>query len=99
MARLQDELQAELDAINRSMCMVEFDPSGHVLNANLLFQRAVGYTLEELRGQHHRMLMPQGEGETEAYAAFWERLRQGKFQMGEYRRVDHKGKPLWLYAT
>lgn len=99
MARLQDEMQAELDAINRSMCMVEFDPYGHVLNANLLFQRAVGYTLEELRGQHHRLLMPEGEGESEAYTAFWERLRQGEFQMGEYRRVHREGKPVWLYAT
>lgn len=78
---------AKLDAINRSQAVIEFNLDGTILDANENFLGAVGYTLDEIRGRHHRMFMPPGEADKSEYKAFWENLSQGKYQAAEYKRV------------
>ncbi len=34
-----------------------------------------------------------------AYAALWDKLAQGDFDAGEYRRLDKHGRDIWLQAT
>ena len=51
----QLEQAAMLEAIDRIQAIVEFDLTGQVIHANNLFLKAMGYTLDEIRGQHHRM--------------------------------------------
>lgn len=51
------ELRAQLAAVERTHAMVEFAPDGTILHANDNFLRALGYTLEEVRGQHHAMFV------------------------------------------
>jgi methyl-accepting chemotaxis protein len=48
------QAQAKLEAISRSMAMIEFDPDGTILEANENFCKTVGYTADEIRGKHHR---------------------------------------------
>jgi len=50
-----DMAHAALDAIQRTQAVVEFDMQGHVLHANQNFLDAMGYTLGEIVGRHHRM--------------------------------------------
>ncbi|MFD2015904.1 PAS domain S-box protein [Vibrio olivae] len=38
------------------MPFIEFTPDGHILYANELLLSVVGYTLSEVKGQHHRIL-------------------------------------------
>ncbi len=47
----------KVEAISRSMAVVEFDVEGHILNANKNFLDTVGYELSEIVGKHHRMFV------------------------------------------
>jgi methyl-accepting chemotaxis protein len=59
----------------------------------------VGYGLEEVQGQHHRMFVDAAEREGQAYAAFWAALRRGEFQAAEFRRIAKGGREIWIQAT
>src|SRR6186713_3034509 len=48
------DLRGKLAAINRSQAVIEFSLEGVVLQANDNFLRTMGYTLEQIRGRHHR---------------------------------------------
>lgn len=50
-----DDLQATIDALNASQAVIEFKPSGEIVHANENFLNAVGYSLSEIVGNHHRI--------------------------------------------
>ncbi|SFZ82149.1 methyl-accepting chemotaxis sensory transducer with Pas/Pac sensor [Devosia enhydra] len=97
--RRATEDEAALAALSRSQAMIEFDPEGRILKANDNFLKAMGYGLEEIVGQHHRMFLAPGEAEAPEYAAFWERLRAGRFESGEFRRLAKGGREVWIQAS
>ena len=76
------ELQAEAEAIRRSQAVIEFTPDGRVIDANALFLKAVGYSLEEIRGQHHRLFVSPEDAASSAYAEFWGQLGRGEGPCG-----------------
>ncbi|WP_438764846.1 methyl-accepting chemotaxis protein [Kushneria sp. TE3] len=88
-----------VDAIHRAMAVIEFDPQGNIVCANPAFFEATGYSAETLIGQHHSLLCPQAYVESDEYAAFWSRLREGEFNSGRCKRLRRDGAPLWLEAT
>jgi len=87
-AREKEALDATL---NHLMGRVEFTPDGHILSANSQFLSAVGYSLDEIKGQHHRIFVPQEEVNSPAYAAHWTRLASGEMFRGRFRRVAKDG--------
>ncbi|WP_084587445.1 methyl-accepting chemotaxis protein [Devosia riboflavina] len=89
----------QLAAISRSQAVIEFTPKGEVITANDNFCRALGYALDEIRGQHHRIFVPPAEVSTSAYQEFWSRLGRGEFQAAEYLRIGKGGKEVWIQAT
>ncbi|MGB0660311.1 MAG: methyl-accepting chemotaxis protein [Mangrovicoccus sp.] len=91
--------RGKADAILRSMAFIEFDLNGIILDANDLFLGATGYTLDEIKGQHHRIFMPDGEADSQDYADFWQRLGAGASEQGQVKRVGKAGNTLWLEAT
>lgn len=93
------EAQSKLEAIGRSQAVIEFDMQGNVLSANANFLRAVGYTLEEVRGQHHAMFCDPEFVKSREYRDFWSDLNDGQFQMGRFRRVGKHGAEVWIQAT
>ncbi|MGQ0730131.1 PAS domain S-box protein [Acidovorax sp.] len=93
------EFESTVRAINRALSVVEFDMQGHVLNANANFRELMGYRLEEIVGQHHRMFCEPAYAQTEAYAQFWAQLRAGQLDGGEYQRLGKDGRPIWIQAT
>jgi methyl-accepting chemotaxis protein len=93
------ELSAVSTALNRVQAVIEFDLQGTILHANENFLATVGYTLEEVRGKHHRMFCDPDYANTEAYRQFWERLGRGEFDRGEYRRVGRGGREIWINAS
>lgn len=93
------KIQSQIDAINRSQAVIEFDPKGNIINANQNFLDAVGYSLNEIKGQHHSMFMPPEERSTPQYASFWEQLGQGRYHTGEFRRVGKTGDDIWILAS
>ena len=88
-----------MGAIDQPQAVVEFTPDGRIVRANPRFLATVGYSLAELRGQPHARLLAAKERETDAYRQFWEALRRGEFQAGEFRRVARDGRDVWLQAT
>ncbi|MDD1005822.1 PAS domain-containing methyl-accepting chemotaxis protein [Pseudomonas sp. TNT2022 ID642] len=88
-----------LDAINRSMAVIEFDLDGVVLRANDNFLKTMGYSAEQAIGQPHRRFCTPEFGRSAQYTDLWSRLKNGQFQSGTFERVDGKGQPIWLEAS
>ncbi len=93
---LNDKL-AIYKALDRSMAIIEFTPDGYIVNANQNFLKAMGYQLNEIRQQHHRMFC-----DKQFYQEnpdFWQALSSGAVSNGTYKRIDKHGNTLWLEAT
>ncbi|MDH0757303.1 PAS domain-containing methyl-accepting chemotaxis protein [Pseudomonas juntendi] len=93
------DAQAKLAAISRSMAMIEFAPDGTILDANERFCQAMGYSAEELRGQHHRLFCAPDYAQSAEYQQLWHELGQGKAISGTFERVDKAGREVWLEAS
>ena len=89
----------QLAAINRSQAVIEFDLDGKVVDANENFLDVMGYSLAEVKGQHHSLFMPPEERDTPAYKQFWDDLRRGEFARGQYLRVGKGGREVWIQAS
>ena len=64
------------NAINRSQGVIEFELDGTIYNANQNFLDVVGYSLNEIKGKHHRMFVTPTHARSKAYKDFWA-IRQG----------------------
>ncbi len=93
------EAAARLAALDRVQAVIEFELDGTIIDANQNFLEATGYALDEIRGQHHRMFCDPGFASSAEYARFWERLGQGHFQAGEFKRLGKGGKEIWIQAS
>ena len=88
-----------LEAINRSMAVIEFDVNGVVMSANDNFLKTMGYSAEQAIGQAHRVFCTPEFGRSVQYSEFWSRLKNGQFHSGTFERVDRQGQPVWLEAS
>jgi methyl-accepting chemotaxis protein len=89
----------QIAAINKSQAVIEFNMDGAILTANENFLQAVGYTLAEVRGQHHSMFCETEYGRSNEYREFWARLNRGEYQAGEYKRLGKGGREIWIQAS
>ena len=89
----------QLAAINRSQAVIEFDLDGKVVDANENFLDVMGYSLAEVKGQHHSLFMPPEERDAPTYKQFWDDLRRGEFARGQYLRVGKGGREVWILAS
>ncbi|MFK8110749.1 MAG: methyl-accepting chemotaxis protein [Rubripirellula sp.] len=90
---------SQVEIQNRSQAVIEFAPDGTILTANELFTNTVGYSLAEIKGQHHRIFMLKEDAASPEYSVFWERLARGEFRQGEFHRVAKDGRELWLQGA
>ena len=88
-----------IKAIKRSTAVIEFTIDGIVLDANENFCKTMGYSLDEVRGKHHRMFCTREEAESAQYADFWKRLKSGEFFVSRYKRLDKQGREIWLEGS
>jgi methyl-accepting chemotaxis protein len=95
----QAETEARATALDRSQAVIEFALDGTILHANENFLEAMGYTLDEVVGRHHRIFCLPEEAGSFAYREFWRRLGSGVFDVGVYRRRAKDGRDVWLQAT
>jgi len=93
------DYEAQIQAISKSMAVIEFDLDGTVLTANENFCATIGYALHEIQGKHHSMFVDAAYRESPAYREFWAKLKRGEFDAGEYRRVGKGGKDVWIQAS
>lgn len=93
------EMEAKVEAIGRSQAVIDFAMDGTILHANDKFLHAMGYSLQEVQGQHHRMFVDREEREGHAYREFWQALNAGEYRSGEYRRVGRGGREVWIHGS
>lgn len=99
-AKLQSiDFAGKIEAIDRAQAVIEFTPNGEILTANSNFCGAVGYSLDEIKGKHHRMFCEPQYAASHDYSQFWDNLRAGKFQAAEYKRIGKGGKEIYIQAS
>ena len=93
------ELNAQIEAINSTSASIEFNTDGTIVTANELFLQTMGYTLQEIQGQHHKMFVDADYARSSEYRSFWADLGTGRAQSGEYKRYAKDGTQVWLLAN
>jgi methyl-accepting chemotaxis protein len=95
----KNDAAAQLAALHKSQAVIEFALDGTILDANQNFLELMGYTLEELRGRPHRTFIDAKESQSAVYREFWERLKRGEHQSGEFKRITKDGREVWIEAS
>ena len=88
-----------LNAINQTYAYIEFDLGGHVLSANEIFLKTLGYQSQEIAGKHHRMFVDPAYSASSQYTQFWADLNAGKPQTDTFKRVSKDGREVWIQAV
>lgn len=96
MQRGQSESESTLRAINESLAVVEFDSEGHILKANHVFLDLMGYSMHEIEGEHHRILVSKDDRNSDSYKQLWRDLSSGRTVKGDFKRVTKKGETVWI---
>lgn len=91
-----DELKL---AVNRSNAVINFQPDGTIVDANENFLNAMGYGINEIRGNHHSMFIAPETKSSPEYQRFWEDLRKGIPNDGEFLRFGKGGRKVWISAA
>jgi methyl-accepting chemotaxis protein len=94
-----DEMRGQIAAINKSQAVIEFALDGTILTANENFLRALGYTLSEIQGKHHRLFVDPAYRESADYRAFWAKLARGDYDAAVYKRIGKGGREVWIQAS
>jgi methyl-accepting chemotaxis protein len=95
----RQNMRGLFDAIDSAYAYIEFDTSGKVLSCNKNFQKVMGYSAEEVVGQHHRMFVESKEANDSSYSRFWAELREGQSQNRVFKRITKDGSEVWLQAV
>src|ERR1700748_1462514 len=93
------DMAAKLSAPAQSQAIIEFDTHGKILSANANFLTAMGYALDEIKGQHHRLFVESSYAASDDYRHFWEMLRRGEHDSREYKRLGKGGREVWIQAS
>ena len=93
------DFRGQVAAVNKSSAVISFELDGTIIDANENFLGAMGYSLEEIKGQHHRMFVEPDYAKSEEYKNFWATLGRGEYQSAEYKRVAKGGREVWIQAS
>ncbi|WP_421236129.1 methyl-accepting chemotaxis protein [Aeromonas sp. 601039] len=88
---------AIISALDRALAIIEFTPKGEIVTANQNFLSCVGYSLSQLKGQHHRLFCDESFYREQPH--FWDDLAHGQLKSGLFSRRDSHGNEIWLEAT
>jgi methyl-accepting chemotaxis protein len=93
------EAHALIGAFESTQAVAVFGMDGTILDANARFLELLGYSLNELRGRYHNVLVEQPFATRSGYSEFWERLGNGVVQTGEFKHIGRGGREVWLLAS
>ena len=89
----------QIDALHRSLAVIEFSLDGVVHYANDNFLRVLGYRQDEIVGRMHSTFVDDKIRQSPEYREFWDRLKRGEAFTGEFRRVAKGGREVWILGT
>jgi len=93
------DYEGQIGAINKAQAVIQFALDGTILEANQNFLDALGYSIGEIRGQHHSMFVEPAFRLSPEYRAFWDKLGRGEYDAGQYKRLGKGGKEIWIQAS
>ncbi len=94
-----NELNAKLEALDKSQAVIEFNMDGTIIHANQNFLNVLGYTIDEIKNKHHSMFVEAAYKNSIEYKQFWDALNRGEFQAAEYKRIGKGGREVWIQAS
>ena len=94
--KLKDQ---ELIALSKTQAVINFNPDGTITDANDNFLNALGYRLDEVKNKHHSMFCPGDFVKSPAYQEFWQKLKNGQFVSGQFRRIGKGNREIWIQAS
>ncbi len=97
--QLNADYEGQIGAISKSQMVIEFEMDGTIIKANENFLKTMGYSLEELQGQHHSIFIDSKEYESVRYTEFWNKLNQGEHVTAELKRISKDGQEVWIQAS
>ena len=96
---LMADYAGQIAAISKAQAVIEFKMDGTIITANDNFLNVMGYTLDEIKGQHHSMFVEPGYKDSLEYKQFWEKLNRGEYETRQYKRIGKNGKEVWIQAS
>ena len=93
------DFEGQIASISKSQAVIEFNLDGTIIGANANFLGVLGYTLNEIVGQHHGMFVEPSHRASLDYRAFWEKLARGEYDAGQYKRIGKGGREIWIQAS
>lgn len=93
------KMEQQALAMSKSQAVIEFNLDGTVVTANDNFLACLGYSLDEIKGKHHRMFADPAFANSLEYQAFWAKLNRGEFDTGVYKRIAKGGREIWIQAS
>ena len=93
------DYSGQISAIDKAQAVIEFNMDGTIITANSNFLSALGYSLEEVQGQHHSMFVDTAFKQSAEYREFWAKLNRGEYESKEYKRIGKGGKEVWIQAS
>lgn len=86
-------------AVDISFARAEYDLDGKIVELNPNFLELLGYNkIEELIGKEHAVFVEDRYAASETYQDFWEKLRNGESQTGDFKRMKSNGDHLWVQS-
>ena len=86
-------------SISRAQGVIEFNLEGQIQVANDNLLTALGYSMDEVKGRHHSVLVEDAYRSSPEYKEFWAALNRGEYRTGECKRIGKSGKVVWLQAS
>ena len=93
------DFEGQIAAISKAQAVIEFSLDGKVIDANENFLNTLGYTLAEIRGQHHSIFVDPAYRASVDYRMFWEKLGRGEYDANQYKRIGKGGREVWIQAS
>ncbi len=93
------DFRGQLSAISKSQAVIEFGMDGTIITANENFLSVMGYSLDEIKGKHHRIFVEPEIYNGSDYRLFWEKLARGEYEANQFKRIAKGGREVWIQAS
>lgn len=99
MQRSQAETESTMLAIHGSLAIADYDTEGKIGKINSNYLDMMGYTQDEVLGEHHRIFATKEEKSSEEFRQFWKDLANGHPKKGTYNRMTRKGEVIKVRSS
>lgn len=99
MQRNQSETEGTMLAINGTLAIADYDTEGKITKINANYLNIMGYSQNEVVGEHHRLFVTKEEKSSEEYRQFWRDLAIGNPKRGTFKRLTRRGEVITLKSN